>query len=292
MTSPFLSIVTISFNQVQFLRTAIESVLSQKSDDVEYIIVDPGSTDGSREVIAEYRDRIDHVILNPDNGPADGLNKGFALATGQIGYFLNSDDYLLPGAIEKMRRAWQKSPAADFLLCRAWLVDGNGLPLRELIPTPVRTWDLRLSAATIVQQGLSFRLDLFRKVGGFNTANRSCWDYELLAEFARRRAPFAMSPERVAAFRLYEESITGGGAGQAHQARFDADFDRIGREILAQQQPGDRTKVIRRGRWWKMMINPSHALHRIREHALPATIRRRWHSDVYRIPESEDSFRG
>ncbi|MBK8907410.1 MAG: glycosyltransferase [Rhodospirillales bacterium] len=83
MTAPFLSIVTISFNQAQYARQAVESVLSQQGDDVEYIVVDPGSTDGSREILAGYGHAIDHFVFEPDNGPADGLNKGFGRATGR-----------------------------------------------------------------------------------------------------------------------------------------------------------------------------------------------------------------
>ena len=78
------SIVTISYNQAQFLEQAIRSVIEQDYPDVEYIVVDPGSTDGSREIIERYRDRIDRIIFEPDKGPADGLNKGFAQATGDV----------------------------------------------------------------------------------------------------------------------------------------------------------------------------------------------------------------
>src|SRR4029077_2212938 len=81
---PRVSIVTISFNQAPFLERAIRSVLEQDHPDVEYIVVDPGSTDGSREIIEKYRSRIAKVILEPDRGPANGLNKGFAAATGEI----------------------------------------------------------------------------------------------------------------------------------------------------------------------------------------------------------------
>lgn len=282
MRTPFISIVTISYNQAPFLREAIESVLSQKTSNVEYIVVDPGSTDGSRDIIADYGDAIDRVVLDPDDGPADGLNKGFALAQGRIGYFLNSDDYLLPGAIAKLEHIWASNPGARFVLCRAWLVDRAGYPTRELIPTPVRMLDLKLGAATIVQPGLSFEMDLFREVGGFNPLNRSCWDYELLAEFARRRAPFMTCADRIAAFRLYDECITGGGAGQAHEERFDRDFARIHSDILNQRNVGDRMTVLRRGRWFKMLANPSHAIHRIRELSRPATIEKRWRTDLPR----------
>lgn len=279
MSAPFISIVTISFNQARFLRQTIDSVLQQGDADIEYIVVDPGSTDGSRDIIAGYGASISRVILEPDQGPADGLNKGFATATGRIGYFLNSDDYLLPGAIAKLKSAWTAHPDARFLLCRAWRVDADGRPLRELVPTPIRVPDLKAGAATIVQQGLSFTMGLFREVGGFNPRNRSCWDYELLAEFARHRAPYATSDERIGAFRLYDESITGGAAGTAHEARFDDDFRRIHQQILDQRDVGERMAVMRRGRWLKMLANPSHALHRLRELALPGTIEKRWRAD-------------
>ena len=93
-----ISIVTISYNQEKYLRECIESILNQKDCELEYIVVDPGSTDGSRELIESYGDRILHVFER-DNGPADGLNKGFAKATGDIYGFINSDDYLLPQAL-------------------------------------------------------------------------------------------------------------------------------------------------------------------------------------------------
>jgi glycosyltransferase involved in cell wall biosynthesis len=79
---PKISIVTISYNQAGFIAECIESVLAQDYHNFEYIIVDPGSTDGSREIIARYSDRISLIVLDPDNGPADGLNKGFSLAFG------------------------------------------------------------------------------------------------------------------------------------------------------------------------------------------------------------------
>jgi len=86
-----VSIVTISYNQARFLEQAIRSVINQDYPDIEYIVVDPGSTDGSRGIIEKYQNRIDKIIFDPDEGPADGLNKGFAHATGDIFGFINAD---------------------------------------------------------------------------------------------------------------------------------------------------------------------------------------------------------
>src|ERR1039458_1375445 len=99
-----VSIVTISFNQAEFIERTILSVLTQDYLDIEYIVVDPGSTDGSRDIIERYRSRISKIILRPDRGAADGLNNGFAEATGEIFGFLNSDDLLRPGARSEERR--------------------------------------------------------------------------------------------------------------------------------------------------------------------------------------------
>ena len=91
-----ISIVTVSFNQADYLEQAIRSVVEQDYSDIEYIVVDAGSTDGSREIIE--RDRIATVVFEPDREPADGLNKGFARATGDIFGYINADDAYLPGA--------------------------------------------------------------------------------------------------------------------------------------------------------------------------------------------------
>src|ERR1700761_7428026 len=110
-----VSIVTISFNQGAFLESAIRSVLEQDYGDIEYIVVDPGSTDGSREILERYRDRITKLILDPDDGPADGLNHGLAAATGEIFAYINADDMLLPGAVREAIGAFAKYPGADVI---------------------------------------------------------------------------------------------------------------------------------------------------------------------------------
>jgi glycosyltransferase involved in cell wall biosynthesis len=224
---PFLSIVTISFNQRQFLQQTLESVLSQKDPDIEYIVVDPGSTDGSRELLERYRGRIDKLIFEPDLGAADGLNKGFAHARGQIGYFLNSDDFLLPHAVETLRTLWVQNDNIDVMLCRGWMVDRVGTPLRELRRLSDSLPKLTGVHRAMVQQGMSFRMELFRQVGGFNSANRTCWDFELLCLFLAASKRVKVSKERIGAFRLHGQSLTGGVAGKNHAERFKADESRI-----------------------------------------------------------------
>src|SRR4051812_7605625 len=100
-----LSIITVSFNQRRFLPQCLESVVTQLGSEDEYIVVDPGSGDGSRELISDYArtGKVTRAILEKDQGPADGLNRGFQAATGDILAYLNSDDFLLPGALAYVR---------------------------------------------------------------------------------------------------------------------------------------------------------------------------------------------
>ena len=126
-----VSIVTISYNQGSFLEETISSVINQDYADIEYIVVDPGSTDGSREIIDRYRDQIDKIIFEPDNGPADGLNKGFSQSTGDICCFLNADDIFLPGAIKEAIAFFRKHPECDVVSGHSLIIDSDDAVIRK-----------------------------------------------------------------------------------------------------------------------------------------------------------------
>lgn len=96
---PSISIVTIVFNGVQHVERAIQSLLNQKYPQLEYIVVDGGSTDGTLEVLERYKDQITHLVSEPDEGISDAFNKGIRLASGQLIGLLNADDQYLPGAL-------------------------------------------------------------------------------------------------------------------------------------------------------------------------------------------------
>lgn len=118
-----VTVVTLLFNQRPFLGRAMRSVLEQDYP-VEYIVVDPGSTDGSRDLIERYRARLARVVLEPDEGPADGLNKAFRLATGDVFVCVNADDALLPGAVASAVAAFERHPGAAAVYADGFFVDG------------------------------------------------------------------------------------------------------------------------------------------------------------------------
>ncbi len=207
---PRISIVTLSFNQARFLERAILSIVEQGYDNLDYIIVDPGSTDGSRDIIARYRDRITTVLLDPDKGPADGLNKGFAAATGEVFGYINADDLMLPGSLSTIARYFD-DPDIDAILGNAIQIDIDGGFTRNLQSTPFSLTDLGLDVMTFVQHGHYFRRRAFVAAGGFNIENRTCWDGELLADMGLAGVAMLNVPERLGAFRLYGDTISGGG---------------------------------------------------------------------------------
>ena len=204
-----ISIVTISFNQEKYLRQCIDSVLSQTGCEVEYIVVDPGSTDRSREIIESYGDKVIRVFES-DDGPADGLARGFGRATGRVYGWINSDDYLLPGALAGVARFFEQHDDSVFVTGGGYTEGESGARTR-IRADALTTHNMLHLYAVMFQQGTFFASSLYRRVGGINIRNRTCWDYELFLRFLLSGATHQMLDQDVAVFRLYSDSISGSG---------------------------------------------------------------------------------
>lgn len=210
--SPRISVVTICFNQREFVRAAIESVRSQNYPDVEHIVVDPGSTDGSRDVILTCRDSLAHVIFQPDKGPADGLNRGFERATGEIFCYLNADDLFLPGAFHNVIEAFVRLPRADLIIGHSMIIDAAGAKIREAYSDCVSRRALAFGACTILQPSSFFRSTGRILWPSFNVANRTNWDGEHFEDLLLRGARFCTVDAFYSAYRIHSRSITGSGS--------------------------------------------------------------------------------
>jgi glycosyltransferase involved in cell wall biosynthesis len=218
------SVVTISFNQRQYLAEALRSVLNQDYPAIEYIVVDPGSTDGSREVIEAFRGQLAGVVFEPDQGAAEGLNKGFQLASGDIFGFLNSDDVLLPGAMRSVSQAFAQNPHCDVVMGNGFTVDAQGKRIRRIRAAGFTLDRYFYGGATWLQQSTFFRRRVFEAVGGFNINNRSCWDGELLVDMVRWGAKVKYLDQDLALFRIHAKSITG---SRRHSEMMKGDADRM-----------------------------------------------------------------
>jgi len=207
--SPRFSIVTVAYNQAAFIREAIDSVLSQGYPDLEYVVVDPGSTDGTRDIIETYRDRVSRIVFRPDRGAAEGLNHGFAEASGDIYGFLNSDDILLPGALHKVARVFADNPDVELVMGHVWIIDRAGRRIRKAYTDPIDRKAFAYGACTICQQATFFRPRAFHGAGGFDPANRVAWDGELFVEMLRNDVRHLVIDEMLGCFRIHDGSITG-----------------------------------------------------------------------------------
>ncbi|MGI9505922.1 MAG: glycosyltransferase family 2 protein [Geminicoccaceae bacterium] len=208
-----ISIVTLSFNQGSFLESAIKSVADQKGVDLDYVVVDPGSTDGSRSIIERYESQISQTVLERDDGPADGLNRGFAKASGDIYGFLNADDVLKPGALAKVAQAFEQNPDADIISGNGHIIAEDGSAIRRMYSDRFSLWGYLYGGVVLLQQSTFFRARAFEQAGGFNVDNRTCWDGELWLDMALAGKRFQRTNGFWSGFRVYGSSITGSIAG-------------------------------------------------------------------------------
>jgi len=279
-----VTIVTVSFNQAEFLERTLQSVLGQSYPEIEYIVVDPGSTDGSRDIIERYRDRLAAVVFEADSGPPEGLNRGFSLATGEIFGYLNSDDVLLTDAVENAVRAFRENPGADVVYGHGYMVDESDVILRRFHSRHFTLWRYVHEAADVMQQATFVRRSAFAAVGGFNPDNLVMWDAELLIDLAKAGSRFVRVDEYWALFRLHKASISGSGGEldpkqATKEGRYAAEIrenrDRIFEKAIGRpRRPSDRfVRTTARLIGWT--TDPTHVAIRLREVAGESAFLRR-----------------
>ncbi len=137
MRYPKITIVTPSFNQGAFLEKTIQSVVAQNYPNLEYLIIDGGSADDSLDTIRKYEPHLSYWVSEPDKGQSHAINKGLARASGELLGWLNSDDYLLPGALEKVARAYLEDPTVGAVYGQGHIVDDDGAVIYTPLLRPV-----------------------------------------------------------------------------------------------------------------------------------------------------------
>lgn len=185
---PRLTIVTPSFNQVQFLERTILSVLNQDYPNLEYIIIDGGSTDGSIEVIKKYENRLAYWISEKDLGQSHAINKGLKLATGDWVAWQNSDDIFYPGTFESFAREIINNPTVDLIIGNMNLIDENDQIINDLkYVTP--TYDsLVAEGMVLTNQAAFWRKSLHKKIGYLNEGLHYGFDYEWFLRVLKKSA--------------------------------------------------------------------------------------------------------
>lgn len=182
------SIVTPSYNQARFLREAIESVLSQDAD-LEYIVLDAASRDGSAEIIRSYKDRLTYWASRPDDGQASAIDDGFRMSSGSILGWLNSDDVLCPKALSYVEGWFTQHPAAQFMYGACDLIDEGSKRVGRLVE-PCYSTNWQIHVRNCVNQPSAFwRRELYVEVGGLDRSLHYAMDYDLWFRFCALTTP-------------------------------------------------------------------------------------------------------
>lgn len=202
-----ISVVTVCFNMADYIEQTIQSVLNQEYPNLEYIIIDGGSTDGTQFVIDKYREKLSYYVSEPDHGMYDALNKGFSHATGDVIAWLNADDVYMPWTFRVVNQIFTKFEDVQWIGGKYAFLTESGLLAQVFSKSAIKTqkdilngWCRSEILGPLLQEGMFWRKSLFEKAGRLDTSYRLAGDFELWTRFARY-APLIAVDIPLAAFR-------------------------------------------------------------------------------------------
>lgn len=199
--NPLISIITVVFNGAAHLERAIRSVLEQTYANMEYIVVDGGSTDGTIDILRKYDDQIDYWVSEPDRGIYDAMNKGIALATGELIGLLNSDDDYLPDALSEVARACETATGKDVVIIGRWnvLFDDKDLGI-TLSPS------LKFHSLRFCHQATFIPKRVYEAHGMYDTKYRYSADLEMALRLHTCGVPFILLDSTLVNYRAFGAS--------------------------------------------------------------------------------------
>ena len=196
---PKISIVTITYNSEKTIEETLKSVLSQGYPNLEYIIVDGASTDGTLSVVNKYRDGIAKVVSEPDKGISDAFNKGIRCSTGDVIGIINSDDILLPGALDAVAAAYEEGVG----VYRGNIFIWDSASDTRILACPSMAFPLHTFKKRVVcHQGTFVARKVYEKYGVFKEHFRYMMDVDLLIRLYEAGVKFKYIPKELAMFRL------------------------------------------------------------------------------------------
>jgi glycosyltransferase involved in cell wall biosynthesis len=221
-----LTIVTVCLNSEKTIARTIESVKQQKSRDVEYIVIDGDSHDGTRDIIRSYGDVIDDFVSEPDKGISDAFNKGIAKSAGEVIGLLNADDQLLPGTIEKVLRCFRDNPETEILHGDVLLYERAQLVKRL---RPPRFWWFPWRLVLFNHPATFVRRSVYDHWGGYRTDYAIAMDVERFAFWKKKGCRISYLPEPLV--RMVSGGMSGRsgyrGVSEKRKALLDHGYNRL-----------------------------------------------------------------
>ncbi|WP_136810708.1 glycosyltransferase family 2 protein [Desulfosediminicola flagellatus] len=234
------SVITPNFNGELFLEQTINTVLEHRENgiDLEYIVVDGGSTDKSHSILEKYRSSIDRLIIEKDDGPADAINKGLRASTGDVVAWLNADDVYYPKALQRVIELFKADPSISFAFGKCLIIDEKGSEIREGI-TGFKEFFFPLNSRFtyqcinyISQPAMFFSRNALLDAGLLRTDMVAAWDYEFILRLWRQGKGVCIQGEPLSAFRWHVQSISGQNFSLQFKEEFDAAVEDAGKISL------------------------------------------------------------
>jgi glycosyltransferase involved in cell wall biosynthesis len=244
---PRVTIVTPSFNQERFLEETIRSVLLQGYPNLEYIVVDGGSTDNSRDIINKYEPWLTNWVSEPDNGQASAINKGFRESTGQIMGWLNSDDCLKPGALWHMVTAFQQNPDWQIVCGFREAIDANSQHLDYVAYLKPDRFSFSRTCY-VPQESIFWRRSVWESVGELDESYQFALDYDFWQRCMAAGYKFHLIPKFLGMFRLHPDTKNTRWVGV--RAR---EVAKIYRQYLNTEKSEEELRREIHPRWWRRM---------------------------------------
>lgn len=225
-----ISVITPCRNSGRFLETTVKSIISQRATagvEIEYIVVDGASTDNTPEILAKYAKDIDKVVSEPDKGPADAINKGFRLATGDIICWLNADDTYEPDAIRRLVECVNKKPGRGIYFGKCRIVNLDGKEIRKGITHfknaffPFSCRPMIQTINYVSQPASFFSREAVEKAGLLRIDLKAAFDYEYILRLWKNGGGAVIPGGAVSNFRWYPGSIS----GQTFKRQFKEELD-------------------------------------------------------------------
>ena len=275
---PRITIVTPSFNQGPYLERTIVSIHNQGYPNLEHIVIDGGSTDNSVDILERYSPVLAHWQSSPDRGQCDAINIGASHATGKAMTWINSDDLLLPGTLDRVGRIMQDDPGIDLVYGNQVEVDQGDRVTKRVYTIDFDMSDFLYEVNIIVNQQSAFwSVDLFREIGGLNECPYAM-DYDMFYRMFKHRIRYHRVEDFLSAFRIYPSSLTG--SGQVRSYRNET-VDGIFRDATGRERSlMDRTVLRYRYKAGRFIAEPR---------ALFAAMEHRFHQVLNLVRRPADS---